>query len=121
MKNKSKKIVKSVVNEKIKKKEMFTALDVTNEIRKQGIWIDNHMVSGFLKSKFKKPKEKYNASVIKVFKESGEEVDALLYHNNKSDISKYDINKKIINKEEFVKIVDKKIKILIKQLKNIKW
>lgn len=115
------KIIKEIINKKIEKKEMFTSLDITNELKKQGIWIKNSVVSKKLKEIFKNKKKKYMTTLISVsLKGESDENNALLYHHKKDNIKKYKNKEgKIITKEEFIDITKILIKRSINSLANI--
>lgn len=97
------KIVRNLIKEKVKKKEMFTSLDVANEIKNSGVWISNKEVSIQLKELFASNYTRYTTSVIKVTRtEDSQEVDATLYHNKNSDINDYsNKNGKAISPNDF--------------------
>lgn len=84
------KIVRDLVKKKVKNKDMFTSLDISNEIKESGIWISNRDVSSQLKEIFLKNYKRYTTSLISVKRtEDGVNVYATLYHNKKSNIDDY--------------------------------
>lgn len=109
----NKDLIKNTVNYFVSSKILFTSVDISNEIKKTGVWIKNKEVSNQLKKIFNNKNLDYIISEIKVKRtEDLKEVTALLYHPIKTLKSDYtNIKEKAMSPDEILKSVSsKKIK-----------
>lgn len=80
--------IRQKVDEVIKREDMFTSMDISNAIKRDGIWVRNRETRDWLRANFtdKTIFGDYAASPIKV---AGGAVDATLYHPLWKDPSTY--------------------------------
>jgi hypothetical protein len=80
--------IKQKVQEFVDRKEMFTSVDISNAIKKDGIWIRNAEVRNWLRANSRDPNvfDGYSSSAISV---CGGNTDATLYHPSLGDPDDY--------------------------------
>jgi hypothetical protein len=80
--------IKQKVQEFVGRKEMFTSVDVSNSIKKDGIWVRNAEVRNWLRANSRDPNvfDGYSSSTISV---CGGNTDATLYHPSLGDPDDY--------------------------------